>query len=46
MEIKVQIEKENKSPNRRGKIKVQIKIGRSKLELKNLEEIQNVTATE
>ena len=33
-EIKVQIEKENKSPDRKGKIKVQMKIGKSKLELK------------
>ena len=33
-EIKVQIEKKNKSPYRKGKIKVEIKIGKSKLELK------------
>ena len=31
---KVLIEKENKSPNRKGKIKVQMKIEKSKLELK------------
>jgi len=30
-EIKVQIEKGNKSPKRKGEIKVQIKIGKSKL---------------
>ena len=32
--IKVQREKGNKSPKRKGKIKVQIKIGKNKLELK------------
>ena len=33
-EIKVQRKKGKKSPNRKGKIKFQIKIGKSKLELK------------
>ena len=32
--MKVQIEKGNKSPNRKGEIKVQIETGKSKLVLK------------